>query len=84
MQLEKIPLAKKTEVKPDKVTIYLEEVRERPQGAAYLGNSNCSTLYRTLRDQKCKSLGWSSMLKFWQKRRRVQEPGKIEKEISDA
>uniref|UniRef100_A0A672V4G1 Alpha-macroglobulin receptor-binding domain-containing protein n=1 Tax=Strigops habroptila TaxID=2489341 RepID=A0A672V4G1_STRHB len=27
--LEKIPLAKKTEVKTDKITIYLEEVRER-------------------------------------------------------
>lgn len=35
IQLEKVLLVKKTEIKPDKITIYLEEVRGRPQGTAH-------------------------------------------------
>lgn len=45
IQLEKIPLVKKTEIKPDKITIYLEEVRGRPQGTAHSCSSNRSTLH---------------------------------------
>lgn len=81
IQLEKIPLVKKTEMmEPDKVTIYLEEVRGKQQGTAHSSTSNCIVLC-TGRDQEYKSLGWSSRLKFWQKR--VEEPGKIEKDMSD-
>lgn len=45
VQLEKVPLVKKTEIKPDKITIYLEEVRGRPQGTAHSSSSNRSTLH---------------------------------------
>lgn len=46
IQLEKIPLVKKTEMmEPDKVTIYLEEVRWKRQGTAHSSTSNCSTLH---------------------------------------
>lgn len=84
IQLEKVPLLKKTGIKPDKITIYLEEVRGGPQGTAH-SSSNWSTLHGDFcRLQKYKYLGWSRRLKFSQKRKRVEEPGKIGKKPVDA
>jgi len=84
IQLEKISLVKKTEINPDKVIIYLEEVRRQPQGAAHSSSSNCSTSCYESQRSKIQISRLIKQAKILAKEEEGGRTWKDREEISDA